>query len=548
MTDSDKETADFQKRVKRQELLDNLRMGLNRPVTNYGESKRSLDEIKRDYGLPETLATQYAKKTIAEGMAQDSAYGGYDLLWNGLTAHAAFEGQYPMTGFVGYPVLQNISQNGLIRACVQTIADDMTREFIEFTGSDDAAEKITRLDTFLNRYKIRSLLNRAISSVGYYGGALIFIDTGVEGKALEQPLFISKMSSEFDKKDHVLRFILVDPVNVTPVEYNCNEPLREDYLMPTKWQVLGKVVHASRLIRLVDNEPPVLLRPAYNFLGIPQAQILWDYVLHWNKARVEAVELLEKLNLLVYKTDIAESIASGGIEELDLKIAAVNRYRSNHSIVCTDFNTEDITNITLSINGVRDITQQALEFVAAINRTPAVKLLGISPSGFNATGESDIRNYYDYIRSKQEKFRDGIKAIIDAIQVYEFGEIDAEIDFEFKPLGAEDELAKAQTANTEVQVLGALLDRNILSPEEVRSYAKNSANMGLDFIDEDDLPEQPEQPQELGGMPGMSGQEQQAAPGQEQPQGQAMPKQGGSLLDQFIKGGMNAEKGNDKGN
>jgi hypothetical protein len=38
--------------------------------------------------------------------------------------------------------------------------------------------------------------------VGYEGGALIFIDTGVEDeKQLEQPLFISKMSDEFDKKD-----------------------------------------------------------------------------------------------------------------------------------------------------------------------------------------------------------------------------------------------------------------------------------------------------------------------------------------------------------
>lgn len=539
MTTDEKEIADFQKRVKREEMKSALMAGLSKPVSDPQKTKLTLSEIKERYGLPKTLATPYAEKTKEKArMAQDSAYGGYNLMWNGLTTHAALEGQFPMTGFVGYPVLQNISQNGLIRACVQTIADDMTREFIEFTGSDDAADKITKLDSYLNRYKIRSLMNRAISSVGYYGGALIFIDTGAKGEELEQPLIVSKMSKEFDKKDNVLRFILVDPVNVTPVEYNTNDPLRDDYLLPTKWQVLGQVVHASRLIRLVDNEPPVLLRPNYNFLGIPQAQILWDYVLHWNKARVEAVELLEKLNLLVFKTDIGEAISSGGIEELDLKVAALNRYRSNHSIVCADMNTEDITNVTLSISGVREITQQALEFVAAINRTPAVKLLGISPSGFNATGESDIRNYYDYIRSKQEKFRDAIKTIVDAIQVYEFGQIDGQIDFEFKPLGTEDELKKSQAANSEVQVLGALLDRNILSPEEVRSYAKNSSNMGLEFIDEDELPEQPEQPQEMQGLPEMPGQEQQAQPGASQA---TMRGNGTSILDQFIKGGKDAE-------
>lgn len=489
-TKTDKELQEnFQKRLKREKMISDLRTGLARPFSAPKSPKMSLKEVEARFGLPQTLATPYVEKSKQAGMAQDSAYGGYNLMWNGLTNHAALEGQFPMTGFVGYPVLQNISQNGLIRACVQTIADDMTREFIEFRGSDDAAEKITQLNSFLGRYKVQSLFNRAISSVGYYGGALIFIDTGATGEELEKPLIISSMSREFDK-ERTLKFILVDPVNVTPIEYNTNNPLKDDYLLPTKWQVLGQVVHASRLIRLVDNEPPVLLRPNYNCLGIPQAQILWDYVLHWNKSRVEAVELLEKLNLLVFKTDIAEAVSAGGIEELDLKIAALNRYRSNHSIVCADINTEDISNISLAIGGVREITQQALEFVAAINRTPAVKLLGISPSGFNATGESDIRNYYDYIRSKQEKFRDAIKTIVDAIQVYEFGSIDAQIDFEFKPLCADDELKKSQTAASESKYIGSLLDRNILSPEEVRSFVKNSENMKFGFIDEDDLPEQ----------------------------------------------------------
>lgn len=86
------------------------------------------------------------------------------------------------------------------------------------------------------------------------------------------------------------------------------------------------------MIRLVDNEPPLLLRPAYNFLGIPQAQILWDYVLHWNKARETGVSILEKLNLTVFKTNFAEALQTGGIEQLDAKMMLLQRYRSNEAI------------------------------------------------------------------------------------------------------------------------------------------------------------------------------------------------------------------------
>jgi len=533
-TKTEKELQEnFQKRVNREKVKQALALGLNRQIQKPKLAQLTKEEIERRFGLPETLATKYKAQ-----LAQDDIFGGYGLMWNGLVAHAVAEGQFPMTGFVGYPALQQISQNGLIRACVQTIADDMTREWIELSGSDDQAEHITALESMLKRYKVQSLFNKAFSMVGYEGGALIFIDTGVDDDKLQQPLFVSKMSTEFDK-DKPLRFVLVDPVNVSPVEYNSTDPLKEDYLLPTKWQVLGKIVHASRLIRIVDNEPPTLLRPNYNFLGIPMAQILWDYVLEWNKDRVESGELLKKLNLLVYKTDVAEAIASGGIEELDLKVAAMNRYRSNDAVVVADMNSEDLTNVTLTISGAREITQQALEFVAAINRTPAVKLLGISPSGFNATGESDIRNYYDYVRSKQEKFRDAIQTVINAIQIYEFGEIDAEISFEFAELGTDDELKRSQTGSQETTLINGLLDHNIISPEEARQYVKNSPNMGLNFIDEDEMPE-PQQGQMMGaegqgGNP-LAAAMQQAQQGQEQPQqSQSAPTE--SLLDKIIRGG-----------
>ena len=108
MTD-EKEVADFQKRLKREKLISDLKIGLARPFNAPKQAKMSLQEVKEKFGLPRTLATPYAEKTMRNVLAQDSSYGGYDLMWNGLTTHAVFEGQFPMSGFVGYPVLQNIS-------------------------------------------------------------------------------------------------------------------------------------------------------------------------------------------------------------------------------------------------------------------------------------------------------------------------------------------------------------------------------------------------------------------------------------------------------
>ena len=103
-----------------------------------------------------------------------------------------------MTSFVGYGVLQNIAQNGMIRTCIQTVADDMCREWIQVEGGEDeSADNVKTLqDLQENKYRLRRLFNEALSIVGFMGGAFIFVDTGVEGEALKLPLNYSDKSAE----------------------------------------------------------------------------------------------------------------------------------------------------------------------------------------------------------------------------------------------------------------------------------------------------------------------------------------------------------------
>ena len=211
--------------------------------------------------------------------------------------------------------------------------------------------------------------------------------------------------------------------------------------------------------------------------------------MHWNRARVSVAGILEKLNLLVFQTNSEYLLSSsGGVQQLDAKMLALSRYRDNDSVVVCDKNSEDIKNITLTISGVTDVVRQALEFIAAINRTPAVKLLGISPSGFNATGESDIRNYYDHIMSKQELLHDGILRALKAVELSTLGQIDSSINFEFNPLGTEDEEGDIQSASARVNMLNSLLQTNVLSTDEVRQAVKADEKTHLGFIS-DDVPQ-----------------------------------------------------------
>jgi len=412
-----------------------------------------------------------------------------------LLGHSLELGQMPsIASFMGYPALQDISQNGLIRACIETVADDMTREFgVVKIKEEDDTEVVQKMTALLDRFSIRKLLHQVAEFVGYFGGCLVFIDTGADDNTLQLPLNLTSKSDEVGI-DKVKGFRLIDPINVFPGDYNSIDPLRDDFYKPRFWWVMGKRVHASRLIRFVANEVPQLFKPAYNFLGIAQAQILWDYVIHFGQCREATAELVTKQSMTVVKTNMTETLfQKGGTADLDRRMLLMAKYRNNSSCVAIDKEEEDVVNISVPMTGLTDVGRQALEFLACINRTPAVKLLGISPSGFNATGESDIRNYYDHIRSQQEKlFGDGMRVILHCLQLHAFGKVDPSMVFEWNELGDDDEQAIANIQKTKADTVGSYLDRNIISQEEARQFIANDENSGLN-IDPDDLPEPPEE-------------------------------------------------------
>ena len=442
--------------------------------------------------MPSTSGAKQTERVALDNQFKETV--AMDGLYESLTAHAVDMGQFPLTSFVGYGVLQQIAQNGMIRNCIKTVADDCTREWITIKGGDDTpVETIEKLQDLQDRkYHLQKIFNDAITKVGFMGGAFVFIQTNPIKEAgdvdLTLPLRVNSQSSELGM-DNPVKFIVIDPVNVSPAEYNANDPLRDDYMKPSVWMVLGKRVHHSRLLTLYTNEPPTLLKPAYNFLGIPQAQILWDYVNHWNECRVSAQDLIKKLSLLIYYTDMQSRMGSyGGVQELDDIMEVLRHYRDNNSVFVADKESDQVDNVQTSVGGVQDIVRQAQEMIAAINRTPAVKLFGISPSGFNATGESDIRNYNDHIRSQQELFRPAIQTCLDVIQLTEFGEIDRSITFEFNELNLDNESSQAMNFNSRVTALATLKDRNAISAEEMRQAVRNEDASHLSFLS-DEAPE-----------------------------------------------------------
>ncbi|WP_338805101.1 DUF1073 domain-containing protein [Xenorhabdus griffiniae] len=444
-------------------------------------------EVKDIYGPAKTLGTP--KEVMLAMDASLSSVGAYSLIH-----HAWEHGQGYALGpsFMGYAALSSLTQNALIRACIETVVDDMTREWIEIksldAGEDNSTEDKKKIEDALINFKVKNIFHKAGEFNGYFGGCLIFIDTGATDNQLLVPLDISEKSAEL--KDFK-RFVLVEPINIFPGRYESTDPLSPRYFNPDTWWILGKEVHISRLIRICGNEVPILLKPSYNFMGIPQAQLLYDYTVHFQDSRTSAARLLEKFSLTALKTDMEDILTNpNATKSLDGRLAYMAAVRSNDGILAIDKEMEDIIKLETPLTGVTDIVRQMLELIVVINRTPAVKLLGISPSGFNATGDSDIRNYNDHVKSQQEKvFRAGLQKVLDVIQIVTLGRLNQSVTFDFIDLNKQDAKVAAEIEKLKVERDASLLDSSIIWEKEVRKRLSTDPDSDYFGIDVDDVPE-----------------------------------------------------------
>ncbi|MBS4773121.1 MAG: DUF1073 domain-containing protein [Proteobacteria bacterium] len=392
--------------------------------------------------------------------------------------------------FLGYALLSSIAQDPLIRAGIETIADDMTRKFVELVsqGEEDLSSKISDLEADLQSFRIKSLFNRALSLTGYMGGCLVYIDTGkLDDEEKKAPLYLDKATF---KPGSLRGFKIIEPINVYPGFYNSSDPTADNYFNPETWFVLGKEYHKSRFLYFAQNEVPLLLKPLYNFFGISLSQQVLEYVQNFTENRRSAQRLLNKFSLTIWKTDMSAFLSGGGCKDLTERVKYFNAQRNNDGTALLDKETEQMEQINTPLSGVTDIVSMSLDLAPVILGISKDKYFGDLPKGLNASSEGTNRIYYDKIQSLNEKISyDNVEKIIKILQLNRFGEIDDNISFQFAPLWEMDERERAEINKIHADTAAVYVDRGCLSQEEVRGSLADNPDSGYSNIDVDDVPE-----------------------------------------------------------
>lgn len=335
-------------------------------------------------------------------------------------------------------------------------------ENVENTAEADAIRK--QLEQKIKELDLFSTLGEAVRTTLTFGGALIFIDVNADD--LGAPLYDK---AKILSQNTIKGLRVIPPYLCGASEVETANPLNADFMKPKKWYVSGNagVIDTSRVIPITIFESPTLIKPLFNFFGISLTQFMKNYVASADIARQSLSDMLLRFRSEIIKSDLIKINPSEAIA----RAKAINKQKNNQALMLLTKDEEYIQSIT-PLSGLDKLIAQLQENVAVSARMPSVKLLGLTPSGFNATGDFDLASYYDEIMSLQNsKIKPIIEKILDLL-VKSLGWENVLVSYEFNTLEKSSDLDKAQAKGLEMDFISKAIQNGILTSEQAFMYLK----------------------------------------------------------------------------
>ncbi len=413
--------------------------------------------------------------------------------------------------FLGYPYLSQLANIAEYRLLGQTVAEEATRKWIKVkskSGSKSKAKKIDELNEELERLGVREAFKLISEQDSWFGRAHLYLDTGCtdDPKELKKTLgdggklTAAKLHPTGFKKGRrgKLRALkCVEPVWCYPARYNAADPLADNWYRPDTWFVNGKETHATRLLLFVGRPVPDLLKPAFSFGGLSLSQMAKPYIDNWLQTRQSVNDLIQAFSTMVLMTDLQGLIQTGG-DQLATRIELFNNYRNNKGVMAISKDSEDFKNVAAPLSGLDKLQAQAQEHICSVGQIPLVKYTGISPSGLNATGDNELRVFYDREHAYQESFYDPhLGTVFEMAQINIWGEKDDDIVYEYEPLMELTELQQAELHERNAKADQSLIDAGVLDQSESRKRLSEDPQQPYGDLEPEDVPEVELEPENL---------------------------------------------------
>lgn len=397
-----------------------------------------------------------------------------------------------------YDLAEKYQYNGLFSKIVDRPAEEALKHGMEYNVGDPQLEEF--LDDALDRLDWEDKATTAIRWARLFGGSIIVMLLD-DGRGLEEPVNWADI--------HSVEELLVYERAVVQPDPDTYRTGKATYFDVSSTYGGFFRVHRSRCLVFKNGSLPEFGAPQqYFYWGLPEYIRIKRDLSIVLKTHQNAANMIEKSVQPVYKMmGLQDTLAAEGGDTAVLKrLNVIDQARGMLNSIAVDMDGEDYDFKTFQMTGTKEILESTCNLLSAVTCIPQTILFGRSPAGENATGESDLENYYNFVEGIQKRMlkkniRTLIKAIVQA-GVYD-GSIEnpGNIKPTFKPLWslsetekATVELTKAQRAQVAAQTAQLYIDMQAIQPDEVRQALSQDGNLNI----EDILDNQPEDAQDDG--------------------------------------------------
>lgn len=407
--------------------------------------------------------TQQAPVSTMDAFSNPAArlgWGTMDLL-NGT--------EYPLTRMTqNYQLLTSLYRdNWIVQNIVATIPNDIVRKWYEVKSgiAPDYIDELTQLE---RKTQLRKKILLGMYWGRLYGGAVGLIM--IKGQNdLSEPLDLDAiMPGSF------LGLQILDRWSgVYPEGELVTDPEDPDYGLPAYYTVRDDTtgymvakVHHSRVVRFIGRELPWLEQVTELYWGESEIEAIYNEIVKRDNVSNNITSLTFRANINTMETEGMDQLLGTANTEMQRRfwnvMAAQSIMESNFGMRVINKG-DAVHNTQYTFTGLPEVYDRVMMDVSGAARIPVTKLFGRSPAGMNATGESDMRNYYDYIDGLRENdFRPIIERLLPIMALSAWGEIPDDLDIDFPPMQTPDQKEVAEIAERKTNAILAVYQNDLI--------------------------------------------------------------------------------------
>lgn len=372
--------------------------------------------------------------------------------------------------------------SAMTRRIVSAVPSHALRRGFTLTGPDPAQAKAIQ-DALVKGLKLIRKYRRAKMWGNLFGGCIAVMGVD-DGGSSDQPLNEAAIRSftfldVHDKRQVSRARRYMDPMHP---KFRQTELYRVNYVWggTTLW-------HESRVLRFGGAETSEQETENLDGWDYSVMQAAYPAVQRYETAQVDAQALFRDASQGVFKMrGLLQAVTGGkiGLADIATRLRLLDMSRGIARALFLDAESgEDFTKVATNFSGAPDMLDRRLWEVSAATGIPVTKLAGQAPAGLNATGEGDIRNWYDEVEADRQDWLDPkiLRAAYLMGLALRFGPI-AGLGVTYPSLYQETPDQKATRYKTVSEGDGNYIDRQVFSPEEVAAARSGEGGMDRDIV------------------------------------------------------------------